>query len=89
VAVIVGGSAMIMGPIVGGAFVALLPFLLETMADLSFILKGLILIAVLIFAPAGICELIARPFKSWRQIQIQSAGKETLSNAPSAVSHQQ
>ena len=89
VAVIVGGSAMIMGPIVGCAFVALLPFLLETMADLSFILKGLILIAVLIFAPAGICELIARPFKSWRQIQLQSAGKETLSNAPSAVSHQQ
>lgn len=88
VAVILGGSAMMMGPIVGGTFVALLPFLLETLADLSFILKGVILIAVLIFAPAGICELIARPFKRWRLRQIESTGKDTLGSAPSAVLQQ-
>ncbi|HXN14988.1 MAG TPA: branched-chain amino acid ABC transporter permease, partial [Usitatibacter sp.] len=37
VAAVVGGSAMLMGPLVGGAFVAMLPFFLETFADFSFI----------------------------------------------------
>lgn len=88
VAVIVGGSAMMMGPIVGGTFVALLPFLLETLADLSFILKGVILISVLIFAPAGICELVGRPFERWRMRQIELAKINNPINAPSAVFHQ-
>jgi branched-chain amino acid transport system permease protein len=66
VAVVVGGSSM-MGPFVGGLFVALLPFALEDFADLSFILKGAALIAVLRFAPAGVCDLIARPFRRMRR----------------------
>jgi len=74
VAVVVGGSAMLMGPIVGGAFVALLPFFLESMADFSFILKGVILIAVLMFAPAGVCDVIARPFRAMRRRKLEQAG---------------
>lgn len=74
VAVVVGGSAMLMGPIVGGAFVALLPFFLESLADFSFILKGIVLIAVLVFAPAGVCDLIARPFRALRRRRLEQVG---------------
>jgi hypothetical protein len=70
----VGGSAMLMGPIVGGAFVALLPFFLEKLADFSFILKGVVLIAVLMFAPAGVCDVLARPVRAWRRRQLRRAG---------------
>ena len=74
VAAVVGGSAMLMGPIVGGAFVALLPFFLESLADFSFILKGVVLIAVLMFAPAGVCDVIARPFRAYRRRKLEAAG---------------
>ena len=74
VAAVVGGSAMLMGPIVGGAFVALLPFFLETFADFSFILKGAVLIAVLMFAPAGVCDVIARPVRAYRRRKLEQAG---------------
>lgn len=67
VAVVVGGSAMLMGPFVGGVFIVMLPFFLETMADFSFILKGVVLILMLQFAPAGLCDLVARPFRAWRR----------------------
>ena len=73
VAAVVGGSAMLMGPIVGGAFVAMLPYFLETLADFSFILKGAVLIAVLMFAPAGVCDVIARPFRAWRRRKMEQA----------------
>lgn len=79
VAAVVGGSAMLMGPIVGGAFVAMLPFFLEKLADFSFILKGVVLIAVLMFAPAGVCDLIARPVRAWRRKRMQEArGTEAI-----------
>lgn len=74
VAAVVGGSAMLMGPIVGGAFVAMLPFILEKLADFSFILKGVVLIVVLMFAPAGVSEVIARPFRAWRRRKLVQAG---------------
>jgi branched-chain amino acid transport system permease protein len=78
VAVVVGGSAMLMGPILGGAFVAMLPFFLETLADFAFILKGVVLIAVLLFAPAGVCDLIARPFRSMRRRALEQAGSQPV-----------
>ncbi len=85
VAAVVGGSSMLMGPIVGGAFVALLPFFLETLADFSFILKGAVLIAVLMFAPAGICEVIARPFRAYRRRRLeQAAAGAAAAAAPAA-----
>jgi branched-chain amino acid transport system permease protein len=86
VAVVVGGSAMLMGPILGGAFVALLPSLLETLADFSFILKGVVLIAALMFAPAGVCDVIARPFRALRRRQLERAGGQVApANAESAT----
>lgn len=74
VATVVGGSAVLMGPFVGGAFVVMLPFFLETLADFSFIMKGVVLIVVLIFAPAGIAGVIAEPFRRWRQRKLLDAG---------------
>jgi branched-chain amino acid transport system permease protein len=74
VAAVVGGSATLMGPILGGAFVAMLPYVFETLADFSFVLKGVALIAVLMFAPAGIADLIARPFRAARRRRLLEAG---------------
>jgi branched-chain amino acid transport system permease protein len=75
VAAVVGGSAMLMGPIVGGTFVAMLPFFLEKLADFAFILKGVVLIAVLMFAPAGVCDVVARPFRAWRRRRLAREGR--------------
>jgi len=66
VATVVGGSAMMMGPFVGGVFIVMVPFFLEELADFAFILKGAVLIGVLILAPAGIAEVLARPVRAWR-----------------------
>lgn len=88
VAVVVGGSAMLMGPFVGGIFIVMLPFFLETMADFSFILKGVVLILMLQFAPAGLCDVIARPFRALRRQKLlgvmrgQHDSKAAMRSAP-------
>lgn len=73
-AVIVGGSTVIFGPFVGGFFVVMLPFFLEQLADFSFVFKGVVLILVLRFAPAGVMELVLRPFRNARKRQLREAG---------------
>ena len=75
VAVVVGGSSMMMGPFVGGLFVVMLPFFLEQLVDFASILKGVVLIIVLVFAPAGVCALIARPFQAARARRIAALGR--------------
>lgn len=72
VAAVIGGSAMLMGPFVGGFFIVMLPFFFETLADFSFILKGIVLILILQFAPAGICDVLARPFRALRRQRLMS-----------------
>jgi branched-chain amino acid transport system permease protein len=71
VAAIVGGSSFMMGPVLGGIFVALLPFFLEELHDLAFILKGVALILVLMFAPSGLAEVLGRPIGAWRRRKIE------------------
>jgi branched-chain amino acid transport system permease protein len=73
-AVVVGGSTVIFGPYLGGFFVVMLPFFLEELADFSFILKGVVLILVLRFAPAGVAELLMRPLKNARRRKLRQAG---------------
>lgn len=73
-AVVVGGSAMLMGPFVGGAFVVMIPFFFEELADFAFILKGVVLIMVLMFAPAGVVSLVARPVRALRRRKLVAAG---------------
>ena len=74
VAVVVGGSRMMMGPYIGGVFVVMVPFMFDQLADFASILKGVVLIVVLMFAPAGIAEVVARPIRSWRQRLLSAAG---------------
>ena len=66
-------SAFLMGPFIGGFFVVMVPFFLEELADFAFILKGVVLIAVLLLAPAGIADLLARPFRAMRRRQLEQA----------------
>ncbi len=73
VACVVGGSAMLMGPFIGGAFVVMVPFFFEKLADLAYVLKGVVLIAVLLLAPAGIADLVARPLRALRRRRLAAA----------------
>lgn len=72
VACVVGGSALLMGPFIGGAFIVMVPFFFEKLADLAYILKGAVLIAVLLLAPAGVADLLARPFRALRRRQMSA-----------------
>lgn len=74
IAVVVGGATMIFGPIIGGLFVVMIPFFFEQLADFSFILKGVVLILVLRFAPAGVSDLMMRPITALRQASLRRAG---------------
>jgi branched-chain amino acid transport system permease protein len=85
VAVVVGGASMLMGPFVGGLFVVMLPFFLDRMAEFASILKGVVLILVLIFAPAGICEVVARPFRALRRRKLIEAGRSPEPEVGQAV----
>ena len=85
VAAIVGGSAYLIGPILGGIFVALLPYFLEELRDLAFILKGVALILVLMFAPAGLAEVFGRPFRAWRRRQIEDLSGADGRDDPSSA----
>jgi branched-chain amino acid transport system permease protein len=76
VATVVGGSAMMMGPFVGGVFIVMVPFFFEQLADFAFILKGVVLIGVLLLAPAGIAEVLTRPVRAWRARQIAAAQQD-------------
>ena len=67
VACVVGGSAMLMGPFIGGAFIVMVPFFFERLADFAYILKGVVLIVVLLLAPAGVADLLARPIRMLRR----------------------
>ncbi len=83
VATVVGGSAMLMGPFIGGTFVVMVPFFLEELADFSYILKGVVLIGVLLMAPAGIADLLARPVRAIRRRQLEKARGRSNSGAGS------
>jgi branched-chain amino acid transport system permease protein len=86
VAVVVGGASMMMGPFVGGLFVVMVPFFLEQLPDLGSILKGVVLIVVLMFAPAGVCELVARPFRTARARRLAAVGEAPAARLGPAVS---
>ncbi len=85
VATVVGGSSALMGPFVGGAFIVMVPFYLEQLADFAFILKGVVLILVLQFAPAGVCDLIARPFRDLRRKQLRRVQDDAEKTPPPAL----
>jgi branched-chain amino acid transport system permease protein len=86
VATVVGGSSALMGPFVGGVFIVMVPFFLEQLADFAFILKGVVLILMLQFAPAGVCDLIGRPVRDFRRKKIQRVEDDTGKMPPPELS---
>jgi branched-chain amino acid transport system permease protein len=58
--VIIGGLGMRLGPLAGAIFSVLLDELLADFPNLHLAITGLILIAVIRFAPKGICGFLAR-----------------------------
>jgi branched-chain amino acid transport system permease protein len=77
VAVVVGGQASLAGSVIGGAFVVLLPYYLAEFRDFSFILKGLALILILLFAPEGASRVLSN--------LLRAAAKRILKWAPQAA----
>jgi branched-chain amino acid transport system permease protein len=59
-AVVVGGQGSLLGPVLGAFFVVLVPYYLGELRDFAYILNGVALIAVLLFAPDGIAGVLAR-----------------------------
>jgi branched-chain amino acid transport system permease protein len=62
-AVVVGGQASLFGSALGAAFVVLVPYYLGELRDFAYILNGVALIAVLLFAPDGIAGVLARALR--------------------------
>lgn len=61
-AVVVGGQASLLGSALGGGFVVLVPYYLGELRDFAYILNGVALIAVLLFAPDGAAGVLGRGF---------------------------
>lgn len=62
-AVILGGRSMIAGPLVGTAFLIILPELIRPLADARLLLQGLLLILVIIYLPQGIVDSLTHRWK--------------------------
>ena len=73
-AVILGGRAMVAGPLVGTAFLIILPELIRPLADARLLLQGLLLILVIIYLPQGIVDSLTHRWKLRRAMR--PAGSE-------------
>jgi ABC-type branched-subunit amino acid transport system ATPase component len=62
-ACLVGGAGWVLGPAVGAAITVVLPELLSNLAEYRLLFFGVLLLAVLWLAPAGILGTLARPFR--------------------------
>jgi ABC-type branched-subunit amino acid transport system permease subunit len=58
----VGGSGTMLGPAVGAAIMTLVPYVLITTQQYTYLVQGLILFAVLRFLPDGVVGTIAKRF---------------------------
>jgi ABC-type branched-subunit amino acid transport system ATPase component len=62
-AVMIGGAERTYGPVIGAAIVVGLPEALSFLAEYRVLLFGILLLAVLLFAPGGIAGAFARRFR--------------------------
>jgi branched-chain amino acid transport system permease protein len=65
-AVLVGGAATILGPVIGAGFVLILSDLLRSLIVYSDLLIGLVLIATVLLAPGGLASLGQVGLRRWR-----------------------
>ncbi len=84
-AVILGGRSMVAGPLVGTAFLIILPELIRPLADARLLLQGLLLILVIIYLPQGIVDSLAHRWKL-RRAAVPAPGeqRERAHELPSA-----
>jgi branched-chain amino acid transport system permease protein len=84
-AVILGGRSMVAGPLVGTAFLIILPELIRPLADARLLLQGLLLILVIIFLPQGIVDSLSHHWKLRRvRHGIENEKREQARELPSA-----
>ena len=62
-AVVIGGTGRTYGPVIGAAIVVALPEALSGFAEYRVLLFGVLLLAVLLFAPSGIAGALAQRFR--------------------------
>jgi branched-chain amino acid transport system ATP-binding protein len=82
-AVIVGGSGWVIGPVVGSIVTVLMPEMLSNLAEYRLLMVGVLLLVVLWLAPEGIVGTLARYVRRPDQAQAQpneSALSEFLSS---------
>jgi ABC-type branched-subunit amino acid transport system permease subunit/ABC-type branched-subunit amino acid transport system ATPase component len=60
--VIVGGVERSYGPVIGAVIVVAIPELLSGLAEYRVLLSGVLMLAVLLFAPGGLASAFAAPF---------------------------
>ena len=77
-AVVIGGQGSLLGSVIGGGFVALVPYYLGELQDFAYILNGAALIATLVFAPEGAAGLLGRALRSVRRTHRTVAAVETV-----------
>jgi branched-chain amino acid transport system permease protein len=81
VMVFLGGKGSVLGGVVGGTFIKLLPQLTEFMKNYRLLADGLILTIVLLFVPQGMVGLIK---KGWDRVSGNELFQETSASKPGA-----
>jgi len=79
VMVFLGGKGSVIGGVVGGSFIKLLPQVTEFMKNYRLLVDGLILTGVLLFVPQGIVGLFK---KIWDSLSGGKSSQETVSLNP-------
>lgn len=70
--VVVGGGGTVAGPILGAAFLTVLPELLRSAVEYQRLIFAVVLIGTLLFCPRGIVGLL-EPLRTWRAGRRQAA----------------
>ncbi|MEP7207371.1 MAG: ATP-binding cassette domain-containing protein [Casimicrobiaceae bacterium] len=85
--VIIGGAGRMYGPVVGAVVVIGLPELLSGLAEYRVLMFGILLLAVLLFAPGGITGAFARRFRPGAEDAPTRAASAPLLPASADASH--
>lgn len=65
--VLLGGSGLIVGPIIGAAIFSIIPYFLELDANVRILVFSVAIILIMIFVPGGLHQLGRRLLAGWRQ----------------------
>jgi branched-chain amino acid transport system permease protein len=85
-AVLLGGRSTVAGPLVGTAFLMVLPELARPLADQRLLLQGALLVLIIIYWPQGIVDSILQGWKARkdRAAAVASSGQGSRHGLPTA-----